>query len=55
MAIIKDSELKAARLQIQTAINKLNDLERDLKGEMIFSASYISDHLEEALAHLNNE
>lgn len=52
MAFIKDSELKMARLQIQTAINKLNDLYEDNPG--IYVGNIIAT-LEEVLAHLNNE
>lgn len=50
MALIKDSELKMARLQIETAIQQTEQAEIDNNVNL----SYIIKHLTEALAHLNN-
>lgn len=50
MAIIKDSELKIAKLHIKEAILKIEQVEED----NYIRLDYIIDQLDEALAHLNN-
>ena len=52
MAIIKDAELHAARVQIKEAIKKLEDMTEE--NPHIYTQG-ITDHLNEALAHLCNE
>ena len=50
MAIIKDAELKMAKVHIQEAIEKLELVEENDNIRL----DYIIDQLSEALAHLNN-
>ena len=50
MAIIKDAELKMAKVHIKEAIEKLELVEEDDNIRL----DYIIDQLSEALAHLNN-
>ena len=50
MAIIKDAELKMAKVHIKEAIKKLEFVEEDNNIRL----DYIIDQLSEALSHLNN-
>lgn len=52
MAIIKDTDLKMAKLQIQEAIKSLENIQLDSDNE-VYTGGVI-DHLNEALSHLNN-
>lgn len=49
MSIIKDADLKMAKLQIQDAITNIELLEEDKNIHL----EYIINHLNEALSHLN--
>ena len=52
MAIIKDAELEAARVQIKEAISRILELAEE--NQEVYAQNII-DHLNEALAHLCNE
>lgn len=52
MAVIKDSEIEAARTQITAALMIVSDIE-DNNPEVYLGS--VTNHLNEALAHLNYE